>query len=156
MIPIVLNKLQKQGLKHNFCKFIRLVSEEKFPLQNIALHLLLDVAKWYSLENTSQMLYSETCMKFWKVMYRLFHGKILRFMSGLKSSGQVVENITSKGVYDPKETSINFAVPSLNALQKVDLKTDIPSEIPPGIISSALDLKSSNDVSYVLSVDGKK
>jgi hypothetical protein len=71
-VPIVLKKLEKEGLKYNFCSFIRLICQDKFPLQNIALHLLLDVAKWYSIQNTSQMLYSEHCMKFWKVMYRLF------------------------------------------------------------------------------------
>jgi hypothetical protein len=31
------------------------------------------------------MFYSDSCIKFWKVMYRLFHGKVLRFMSGIKS-----------------------------------------------------------------------
>ena len=50
-------------------------------------------------------------------------------MSGLKSCGQVVGNITTKGVYNPQETSINFAVPRMNALQNYDIKTDIPKEI---------------------------
>jgi hypothetical protein len=31
----------------------------------------------YSVDNTSEMFYSDSCMKFWKVMYRLFHGKVL-------------------------------------------------------------------------------
>jgi hypothetical protein len=42
----------------------RLISEEKLPLQNIALHLLFDVVRWYSVDNTSNMFYSDSCMKF--------------------------------------------------------------------------------------------
>ena len=45
-------------------------------------------------------------------MYRLFHGKVLRFMSGIKSAGQVIKDVSSKGSYDPQTTSINFAVPN--------------------------------------------
>ena len=29
------------------------------------------------------MNYSDECMKFWKVFYRLFHGEALRFMAAL-------------------------------------------------------------------------
>ena len=35
-------------------------------------------------------------------------------------------------------------------------ETKIPGELPPGIIYQAIELKSSLDNSYVLSVDGKK
>ena len=158
LIPTILKKLDTEGLKSNFCSLLRLISDGKFPLQNIAFHLLLDVAKWYSIDNTSKMFYSEKCIKFWKVMYRLFHGKVLRFMSGLKSSGQIISNFATKGLFNPTDTSINFAVPSTNALNKCDvIKTEIPTEIQPGIIHQALDLKSSQeDTSFVLSVDGKK
>ena len=135
LIPGVLKKLKNENLKVDFCNLIKLISEDKFPLQNIALQLLLDVARWYSVDNTSKMFYSENCMKFWKVMFRLFHGKALRFMSGIKSSGQCLSNITTKVVFDPQDTSVNFAVPSINALNKFDMKkADIPAELSPGII----------------------
>ena len=112
LIPTVMKKLQKEKLVVDFCQLLRLISEEKLPLQNIALHLLFDVVRWYSVDNTSNMFYSDSCMKFWKVMYRLFHGKVLRFMSGIKSTGQVIKDVSSKGSYDPQTTSINFAVPN--------------------------------------------
>jgi len=96
-------------------------------------------------------------MKFWKVMYRLFHGKVLRFMSGIKSAGQVIKDVSSKGSYDPQTTSINFAVPNTNSICQFNTtETKIPGELPPGIIYQAIELKSSSDNSYVLSVDGNK
>ena len=157
LIPTVMKKLQKEQLLVDFCQFMRLISKEKLPLQNIALLLLFDVVRWYSVDNTSKMFYSDSCLKFWKVMYRLFHGKVLRFMSGIKSTGQVVKDMSSKGSYDPQTTSINFAVPNTNSIRQFNTsETEIPGELPPGIIHQAIQLKSSADNSYVLSVDGKK
>ncbi|XP_076094128.1 uncharacterized protein LOC143064860 [Mytilus galloprovincialis] len=142
---------------HDFCQLIRLIAEDKFPLHNISFRLLLEVVRWYSVDNTSKMFYSESTLKFWKVMYRLFHGKVLRFMAGIKSVGQVVNIPSSKGEYDPQDTQINFAVPSTASISKFDMtETKIPRELPPGIINQAIELKSSNQTAYVLSVDGKK
>jgi hypothetical protein len=90
-------------------------------------------------------------------MYRLFYGKVLRFMFGIKSAGQVIKDVSSKGSYDPQTTSINFAVPSTNSICQFNtMETKIPGELPHGIIYQAIELKSSSDNSYVLSVDGKK
>jgi hypothetical protein len=77
LIPTVMKKLQKEKLVVDICQLLRLINEEKLPLQNIALHLLFDVVRWYSVDYTSKMFYPDSCMKFWKVMYRLFHGKVL-------------------------------------------------------------------------------
>ena len=55
------------------------------------------------------MRYNPKCVKFWQIGYRLFHGKFLRFMSGL---GHVVGGVSEKGDFNPAESSINFAVPS--------------------------------------------
>jgi hypothetical protein len=90
-------------------------------------------------------------------MYRLFYGKVLRFMFGIKSAGQVIKDVSSKGSYDPQTTSINFAVPSTNSICQFNtMETKISGELPHGIIYQAIELKSSSDNSYVLSVDGKK
>lgn len=78
LLPAVLSNLQKIGKNIEFCQFLSSIAEDEFPL-------FLDVASWYSLENTSQMKYSDESMVFWKAMYRFFHGKVLRFMSGEKS-----------------------------------------------------------------------
>ena len=95
-------------------------------------------------------------MKFWKVLYRMFHGKALRFMSGIKSVGQVLRDSSHIGNYDPQETNINFAVPNTQTIiNYTSMDYDFPKEIPPGIITSTLELKSKEN-SYILSVDGKK
>jgi hypothetical protein len=43
LIPTVMKKLQKEKLVVDFCQLLRLINEEKLPLQNIALHLLFNV-----------------------------------------------------------------------------------------------------------------
>lgn len=102
------------------------------------------------------MEYGCESMKFWKVAYRLFHGKTLRFMSEAKSVGQVIDWSSSKGLYDPQKTKINFAVPNINSIKNCDLvKTNIPREMYPGVIAQALKFMP-RDKKYVLSVDGKK
>ena len=113
-----------------FVNFLKLLHEEKFPLNNIALLLFMDVVRWYSLENTSNMEYSEQGITFWRVMYRLFHGKALRFMGGFRAE----QNEGSRGGYNPTISSINFAVPSQRRVIATDaLGINLPKELPPGI-----------------------
>lgn len=152
LIPTALNKLCAVGLLVDFCALIRLICTNRFPLNNIAFRLLLDIVRWYSLRSTSKMEYSTDCMKFWKVMYRLFHGKALRFMAGLKYAGQETNESTTRSV-DPQTTKINFAVPDIHAVSSFESINEIPREISPGIISQAMDMKSAGK-HYVLSFDG--
>ena len=92
------------------------------------------------------MVYSEEFMKFWN-----FHGKALRFMSGAKSAGRIIDGSTSKGLYHPQRTSINFAVPNVSSVNNFDaLETNIPKPISPSIITQTLNLLP-RDKTYVLS-----
>lgn len=144
ILPSVLKKLRQAGISSDFCNLLRLIHLDKLPLTNISLLLFLDVVRWYSLENTTNMQYSIDCLKFWKVMYRLFHGKALRFMGGMKSSKEDVNesNTANCGGYDPAFSSINFAVPSQKRLSTFDgTAVELPNEIPPGIISESLAMK---------------
>jgi hypothetical protein len=61
LIPTVMKKLQKEKFVVDFCQLLRLINEEKLPLQNIALHLLFNVVRWYSVDNTDKTyeLYDE-------------------------------------------------------------------------------------------------
>ena len=77
-------------------------------------------------------------------------------MSGQKSGGHILDASTSRGNFDPKNTSINFAVPSISTVRNYEsFDMDIPREIPPGIIMQAIEMKPKNKA-YILSVDGKK
>ena len=131
ILPSILNKMKNVGLLGDFVNLFKLLHEDKFPLNNIAFLLFLDVVRWYSLENTVNMEYSEEAIKFWRVMYRLFHGKALRFMGGLRTE----QNEGSRGGgYNPGTSSINFAVPSQRRVTATDtLGINLPKELPPGI-----------------------
>jgi hypothetical protein len=50
----------------------------------------MDVCMFLSLENTSSMRYSDKVKEFWKIEFKLFHGKWLRFMGGPKHRGQLL------------------------------------------------------------------
>ncbi|CAC5409745.1 unnamed protein product [Mytilus coruscus] len=77
-------------------------------------------------------------------------------MSGEKSIGQITDGSTSKGIYDPASSSINFAVPSVNRINEFESpNASIPREILPGVIHSSIGFLPKNK-SFVLSVDGKK
>ena len=87
ILSILLTKLLKVGLLLDF--FFRLIKADKFSLHNISVLLFFEDVHWYLLGNISQMNYSDECMKFWKVFYRLFHGKALRFMVALSPPGRL-------------------------------------------------------------------
>ena len=77
-------------------------------------------------------------------------------MSGMKNTSQVVNGDTVRGRYHPTDSLINLAVPSLCTLR--DFNEDkFPRVLKPGIISSALELKSiDTGTDFVICVDGKK
>ena len=65
-----------------------------FPMDNIAFLLFLDVVKWHNSESTTLMRYECSAInKFWRIGYKMFHGKWLRFMSGPKNKGDIVKYI---------------------------------------------------------------
>ena len=87
-------------------------------------------------------------------MHRLFHGKALRFMAGMKSE----YNDGSRGERNPQNSFINFAVPCQKRVATYEpVGVNLPNEIKPGVVIEAIELKS-EDKSYihVLSFDGKK
>jgi hypothetical protein len=63
-----------------------------FPMDNIAFLLFLDVVKWHNSETTILIRYECPAVnKFWRIGYKIFHGKWLRFMSGPKNTGDIVK-----------------------------------------------------------------
>lgn len=88
IIPNIVTRLRKEGMLADFVTFMRLINEDKCPLNNISFLLLLEVSRWYSIQTRTQMFYSEKTMKFWKVLYRMFHGKALRLCPGLNRWGK--------------------------------------------------------------------
>ena len=89
------------------------------------------------------MRFRPVTKKFWLVVYRLLKGKGLRFFSGPKNYGQVISNKTTKGMYDPKESEINFAVPDERHLRNQDRQ--LGRIIQPGPIKESLKLVRGHD-----------
>ena len=139
LLPTLIGKLDAEGLLLKFQRLVELIVDNEFPIDNIALLLLLETVMWYSLPEKKCMEYSENTLQFWKVGYRLCHGTFLRFMGG--SAGA--------------DTDVNFAVPTLKTLLK-HKPFDLPEELVPGVIEAAVKLKGGDSRFQVLSFDGKK
>ena len=65
---------------------MQMLAERKFPTDNICLKLCLDVARWYGVQNTSQMRYQAETKRLWTIGYTLFYEKCVRYMSGYKNA----------------------------------------------------------------------
>jgi hypothetical protein len=50
--------------------------------------------------------YGHETLKFWKIGYRLFHGKFPRFMSRIRNFRQVLDGTSEKGFFDPLKSKV--------------------------------------------------
>lgn len=123
-------------------------------MDNIAYLLFLDVCRFFSCRNTSSMRYSPVVKRFWRVGYRLFHSKWLRFMGSPKHNTQLLAGESEKGLFHPEDAQINFAIP-----QKGVTSTASPDQMHPGIIHMLIDRVAEDSTPlkmYKLCFDGKK
>ena len=158
LMPSVIDNLNETGRTETFRKFVKMVNENRFPLKNIAWLLFLDVVDYGDSDNAVGMSYNNrVTVLFWKIGYKLMHGKFLRYCGGFKNQGQVTSGATEKGYYSPENASINFAVPDLKTLQKEETYIDI-NHINPGIINDTVETFSqgAEHKTYKVCVDGKK
>ena len=126
LMPSVINNLNETGRTETFRKFVKMVSENRFPLKNIAWLLFLDVDEYVDSDSAVSISHNNrVTVLFWKTGYKLMHGKFLRYCSGFKNQGQVTSGTTEKGYYSPENASINFTVPDLETLQKEETYIDI-------------------------------
>ena len=155
----LLKVLNEGKLLYDFVLLLKVLTNGRLPCNNIALLLLLERARFASMTNSSSMYYWPETMKFWKIVYKILHGKAIRLFSGLKNVGQVIKGEARSGHYDPAISVCNFAVPEIATLNCLSETSSIklPTEIPPGIIEPAIDLASKQkEKEFVLCVDGKK
>lgn len=152
LIPSVIEELKNAWLLDLYIKFNDLLASASFPTDNICYLLFLDVVAWFSCENTTLMRHNP---KFWQIGFRLFHGKFLRFKSGMKNLGQVVGGITERGIFDPVDSCVNFAVPSRQNLYH---KTGGTEQLFPEINEEAIKHIANHfgTIPLKLAFDGKK
>ena len=91
-LPQLLEKLKTIGRSEDFLHVIESIVLGKLRLENIALHLLLDVGHFLSVGSSSEMRYSQTSIDFWLVVQKLFKSKGLRFFRGIRSANRMKGN----------------------------------------------------------------
>ena len=157
-LPSVIETLRKHGQLEIWKKFNDMVCKNEFPMTNIAYLLFLDVVKWFSHDNSVCMRYDDQVTKFWRIGYKLFHGKFLRFMGGPKNKGQVIFGETTRGTYTTTDSRINFAVP-VSRVSDLNRSPLAPDNIRPGIIQPLLEKIVPTAIegkTYKICLDGKK
>jgi hypothetical protein len=68
----VLDKLSDVGKKDKLLKFFNLVQDGKFPLNNIAFELFLDIVRWLDKDESRQKRYSPSTLQFFWLGRKLF------------------------------------------------------------------------------------
>ena len=149
---LVIEKMEEAGNLHDFMNFIRLLASGELPVDNIVLLLLFDCVRFQKCKSTVGMRYRDKTKLFWSIVYRLCKGVGLRFFSGEKNWGQVVNKTSERSKCIPHKSKINFAVPDEKVLHKLSQK--LPKIIPPGIIKTTLDMLNNKD-DLILMADGK-
>ena len=86
-----------------------MVNDGSFPFENIAFLLFMDVCRGLSCKNTSRIRYSDKVKRFWRIGYRLFHGKWLKFMSGPNITRTLTTGQSDKGIFSPADAKIKRA-----------------------------------------------
>ena len=137
----------------DFMDLLEHLRSKSIPCTNIVFVLLLERARFQSCSNTVGMQYSELMKKFWSIVYRLCKDVSLKFFSGEKNWGQVVNKKSRKSWYNPEDSKINFAVPNEKVLR--DYNMLLPKLIPhPGKIKQGLNLLSGKK-DIIMMADGK-
>ena len=148
----IIPKMYESKTLKDFMLLIEGLRNGSIPMDNIVFLLMLERARFGSLENTCSMRYRDVTKLFWLVVYRLCKSSGLKFFSGAKNWGQVVSKESEKSFYRGSKAKINFAVPDEKMLR--DLRNELPKVIPPGIINKSIGLlKNQRDV--ILMADGK-
>ena len=133
-------KLDDHGHLNDFMMLLKLLQSGEFPMDNIVFILLLERIRFQKCPNTVGMRYSDRTKLFWTVVYRLCKGSGLKFFSGPKNWGQVVNKECDKSHYNPSNAKLNFAVPHEKVLR--ECRNGIPKLVPPGKIVKCLDMLS--------------
>ena len=156
LLPKVVELMQSVGRNDDFVAVLKAISDKTLSVNNIALHLLLDIGQFLRQNTVYNIRYHQTTLNFWTVFHKLFKGKGIRFFRGLKAGGLMGPR-DELGPVKPQECGINFIVPSDNILKREgDLYRTEASK--PGILKTTLELfaKTQSNPDVKLAFDGKK
>ena len=131
-------KLQRVGLLNGFINFMHNLESGDLPLDNIVFILMMDLVRFHNCPNTIGMRYGKKSKMFWTIVYRLCKESGLKFFSGSKNWGQVVNKECEKSKYSPDNAKINFVVPDEKVL--CAYKSGLPKVIRPGKIDKCMEM----------------
>lgn len=157
LLPMVIKTLEESDKLEDMKRFLQLLADEKFPMQNIAYELFNDLIRWLSVEKCNLMRYSPVTLRFWRSGRHMLKKKYIRTMSGPKLSGCSTTHEDERGKYSTEHSKVNFAVPSDRLLRpNKQIKQECQS---PGMLYSTLDKiaeqNKDNENSYKLAIDLK-
>ena len=72
IFPDVAKNLDASGKLHDWGKALKMIKDNKLPLDNIAHELFFYVFQWYDLDHPGMMRYSPRVKQFWSIGYKLF------------------------------------------------------------------------------------
>ena len=87
-LPSVIQCLKEAQKFEDIKKFLLLVAQNRFPMQNIAFKLFLDLVRWLSVEHSNLMRFSPVSLHFWRTGRCIPKRKFIRMMSGPKLEGR--------------------------------------------------------------------
>ena len=88
LFSAVLQQFADIGRENDFLSLLQCVADGRLDINNIALHLILDMGQFLSKTKVNSMRYSNVTLDFWLLVARLFKGKALRFFRGFMADGQ--------------------------------------------------------------------
>ena len=77
MLETLLTKLQQHGLVNNFINLMYFLAYGDMDINSIPVRTLLEMAHFYSLNDTCSMTYSPTTIDFWHVVLKCLGGPAL-------------------------------------------------------------------------------
>ena len=86
MVPSVIAALKEINRADDFICVLNNIANGKLT-GNIALSLLLDIGQVLRQNTVHSVRYSEVSKNFWTLVQKMFHGKAIRFFSGMKGTG---------------------------------------------------------------------
>ena len=88
----MIEKFKEIDRQEDFISILEAIVEGRLSMENICLHLLLDIGQKLGTEHSASVRYSKTTIDFWLIVQNLFQGKATRFFRGFNStpSGKMI------------------------------------------------------------------
>lgn len=87
LLDKVYDVLEKIGRKQDFAMLLEVIASGVLPTTNIALHLLLDIGKFFRHGKVNAMRYNDISLNFWTVVMKMFKLRGVRFFRGFMGDG---------------------------------------------------------------------